>query len=217
MPSEQLGDLLIYLLTFWAGALVVIWLIGRRVFREQINELRTIRRLLREISPFYKDFDTDTIRTWVELASDHLWAGWRNGDLTSLRDYSTDAFQTTAAARIAERERQGQIHDAKLHSILKVHPLGLYMVGDGPPPADTELMLRLETKAVDCVRDRQGQVVEGKPGAQQVQHLWTLRHDGDRWRLHAVERATGDVKDLADRPPVPPVGEWARPRSGEGH
>ena len=187
MSSEQLGDLLTYLLTFWAGAAVVMWLIGRRIFKEQINELRTIRRLLREIGPMFKDFDTDTIRMWVERTAPHLWAGWRTHNLASLSDFSTDEFQTGAAEAFATARAKGHQHDAKLVSILKVHPLGIYMYGDGPPPADVELMLRIETKAVDCVRDAERNLVEGKPDVRQVQHFWTLRHDGRRWRLHDVQ------------------------------
>ena len=44
----------------------------------------------------------------------------------------------------------------------------------------------------------------------QVQTLWTLRHDGEGWRLHRVWEADGDVTDLAERPVVPPVTEWSR-------
>lgn len=211
MTGDQLRDLLTYLVLFWTGAGVVMWLIGRRIFREQINELRTIRLLLRQIGPMFPDFDTDTIRMWVERTSDHIWAGWRTHNLSSLRDYSTDAFQTNAEAGFAKARASGLNHDAKLVSVLKVHPLGVYMIGDGPAPKDVELMLRVETKAVDCVRDAERKVVSGKPDIRQVQHFWTLRHDGRRWRLHDVRLATDDVTDLATRPPVPPVGEWRRP------
>lgn len=209
MSSEQLRDLMTWLLAFWAGAFVVIWLIGRRVFREQIHELRTLRMMRDKIGPMYRDFDPLTVNTWVDRASPHVWTGWATGDMSSLAEHMTEAFRA-APTMIADVEG-GQIHEAKLDRVLKVHPLGLHMVGDGPPPGDTELVLRIETKAVDCIRDAFGNVVDGKPETRQVQHIWTLRHDGDRWRLHALRRAESEIKDLVERPQVPPLEAWKRP------
>ena len=209
------GPTIAYWLVFWLGAGLLMWLVARIVFREQFNELRTIRRLINRIGPHFPEFDTDAIHTWVYRCAPHLWSGWRKRDFESLADFATPEFHRAAQADFAEASRLSHVHEARLEKVLKIHPLGIYMVGDGPAPADVELMLRIETKAVDCVRDPAEKIVAGAAGVRQVQHFWTLRHDGHRWRLHSVVLAERDATDLADRPPVPPMPEWHRPEPEE--
>ncbi|MCB9534761.1 MAG: TIM44-like domain-containing protein [Myxococcales bacterium] len=199
------------ILLFWIGAVVVMALVGRVVFREHLNERRTIRRLVHELGPFFPEFDTDALHTWVHRCAPHVFRGWRVRDLSSLADFATADFFAAQTAAFEAAARAGQQHDARLEKVLKIHPLGLHMIGDGPPPADVELVLRLELKAVDCVRDPDGAVVEGSAAVRQVQQIWTLRHDGRRWRLHHIEAAHDDVTDLASRPQAPPVAYWKRP------
>lgn len=204
--ERHLGSLLL----FWSGAALLMFLVGRVVFREQLHERRTIRMLVNGIGPFFPEFDVDAIRTWVDRAAPHIWSGWRKRDLSSLEGFATPELFAEQDARFAEEARQGLAREARLEKVLKVHPLGLYMVGEGPPPANVELMLRIEEKGVDYHRRPDGSVV-GSTDVRQVQHLWTLRHDGRRWWLHHVEPAERDVTDLAKRTPVPPIFAWKRP------
>lgn len=204
------------MVVFWTGALIIMALMGRVIFREQLHERRTIRRLIHEIGPFFPEFDTDALHKWVHLCAPHVWHGWRVRDMSGLADFATPAFLAESAAAFEQAKHKGQRHDARLDRVLKIHPLGIYMVGSGPPPMDLELMLRLESKGVDQVLDPDGAVITGKPFVRQVQHLWTLRHDGRRWRLHRVVEATDDVTDLAKRPPAPAVAFWKRPPTAPG-
>lgn len=196
---------------FWAGAVAVMAIAAWLLFREQYHEWVTLRRLGRRIGPFFEEFDPPALRRWVELAAPHLWAGWRKRDLGSMKSFATREFLEREQARFAEEARGGLVHDARLGRVLKVHPLELAMAGAGPPPADVELLLRIEVRAVDCLRGPDGQVVEGRPDERQLMYFWTLRHDGRQWRLHAVEPATRDRTDLGKRPAPPPVAEWKRP------
>ncbi len=209
-PAPPPQDFLPILL-FWVGAVVVMALVGRVVFREQLNERRTIRRLVNELGPFFPEFDTDALHTWIHRCAPHVFLGWRQRDLSSLADFATPHFFATQAAAFEAARSAGHARDARLEKVLKIHPLGLHMIGDGPPPADVELVLRLELKAVDCVRSPTGAVITGSATTRQVQQIWTLRHDGRRWRLHHIEAAEGDVTDLASRPQAPPVAFWKRP------
>lgn len=209
-PAPPAHDFLPILL-FWMGAVVVMALVGRVVFREHLNERRTIRRLVHELGPFFPEFDTDALHTWIHRCAPHVFRGWRQRDLSSLTDFATPAFFVTQNAAFEAAERAGHQRDARLEKVLKIHPLGLHMIGEGPPPADVELVLRLELKAVDCVREPDGAVVGGAVTPRQVQQIWTLRHDGRRWRLHHIEAAQDDVTDLASRPQAPPVAFWKRP------
>lgn len=201
-------------LIFWTGALIVMALVARVVFREQLTERRTLRRLIDEIGPYFPEFDIDTLKRWVFACAPHVWSGWKRRDLSSLDGWATDRFFEEQKARFEEMTTQGHAHDAQLEKVLKVHPLGMYPIGDGPPPRNVEIMLRLEQKAVDCVTRPDGTLVDGKPDVRHVEHFWTLRHDGHRWRLDRVWAAQrGEDIDLTDKPMLPPVGQWRRPET----
>jgi len=200
-------------LLFWLGALVVMGLVARVVFREQLLERRTLKRLMDEIGPFFPEFDIDAVKRWVERCAPHVWSGWRGRDLTSLEGFATARFFEEAEARFEDQRRRGLEHAARLEAVLRVHPLAMYPVGDGQPPRDVELLLRLEEKAVDCLVRPDGAVVEGSTDVRQVQHFWALRHDGHRWRLDRVWRPERGVDlDLTDKPVLPPVAGWRRPQ-----
>lgn len=205
-------------LIFWTGALIVMALVGRVVFREQLAERRTLKRLMDEIGPFFPEFDIDRLKRWVEACAPHIWDGWRRRDLSSIEGYVTARFLAEQAAAFEAQRRQGHEHAARLDRVLKVHPLGMYAVDEGPPPRGVELLLRLEQKAIDCVVQPDGTVIEGDKAPRQVMHFWAMRHDGHRWRLDRVWRAqTGEDVDLRDRAPLPPIGQWRRPEgAGEG-
>lgn len=196
---------------FWSGAAFCMFLVGRVVFREQWNELKTQRALIHKIGPFFPEFDIDAIKTWVERAAPHLWRSWRTRDLDQMRDFLTPEFLEAAQARFDEDAQKGVIHRAELGKVLKVHTLGMYLFAEGPPPKNVELILRIETRALHAVVDPTGLLLEGSSKERQMQHFWTLRHDGQRWQLHQVEVAEDDKTDLGRKPPLPPLMEWKRP------
>ena len=203
-------------LIFWTGAVIVMALVARVVFREQLAERRTLRRMMDEIGPFFPEFDIDSVKRWVHAAAPHIWDGWRRRDLSSIEGYVTERFLAEQAEQFDAARRAGHEHAAKLVQLLKVHPLGLYPMGDGPPPRDLELMLRLEQKAIDCRVQPDGTVIEGSTDPRQIMHFWTLVHDGRRWRIDRVWRAEpGDDVDLRDKPPLPPLMAWKRPEDPE--
>ena len=198
------------LILFWAGAVVVMALVGRVVFREQLTERDTLRMLRDSIGKVYPDFDPVQITKWVTLAAPHIWAAWRTRAVTGLDDFTTARFREALDERFAHQIKTGERHEARLGKVLKVHMLGMYPDGEGPAPKDLVLVLRIETRAVDCLRASDQRPIEGKPGERQVQHFWTLRHDGQRWLLDHIELADGDRTDLAKKPPVPPLMDWQR-------
>lgn len=206
-------------LLFWLGAVIVMALVARVVFREQLLERRTLKRMMDEIGPFFPEFDIDAVKQWVNRCAPHVWAGWRRRDLSSLEGWATERFFADQAAAFETQRRRGLEHAARLETVLKVHPLGMYSVGEGQPPADVELLLRLEEKAIDCLVQPDGTVVEGSTDMRQLQHFWALRHDGVRWRLDRIWQPERGVDlDLTDKPVLPPVAQWRRPpgaRPGE--
>lgn len=200
-------------LLFWLGALFVMALVARVVFREQLLERRTLKRLMDEIGPFFPEFDIDAVKRWVHRCAPHVWSGWKTRDMSSLEGFATARFFEESEALFEDQRRRGLEHAARLESVLKVHPLGMYSVGEGQPPRDVELILRLEEKAIDCLVRPDGAAVEGSTEVRQVQHFWALRHDGHVWRLDRVWRPERGVDlDLTDKPVLPPVGRWRRPQ-----
>ena len=198
-------------LLFWSVGFVIVALIARVVFKEQLHERRTLKRMINELGIYYPEFDIDTVKHWVNRCAPHVWNGWAKGNMSDLSDFSTDDFLRSESEAIDELNAAGHVRHATLNRVLKIHPLGLYMVGPGPAPRDVELMLRLEIKGTEYTTSTDGRIVEGEKKERQVQHFWTMTHDGHQWRLSRAWPATYDANDLADREQVPPVSEWVRP------
>ena len=199
-------------LIFWVGGLSIMVLMGRIIFKEQLNERRTLSRLIKEIGPFYTEFDIDHIKTWVHLCAPHVWHGFVHGDLSKIDNFVTERFKQDMALQVQRVQEQGQELECEFVSVLKVHPLGLYMVGDGPAPKDVELMLRLEQKARYHLVNKNGKTLKGRARMDQVQHFWTLVHDGHSYRVDRVWLAESDATDLAERELPPDVRQWVRPK-----
>ena len=198
-------------LIFWIGAMALMLFMGRFMFREQLNERRTLSRLIKEIGPFYPEFDIDNLKRWVNLCAPHIWAGFETSDWSKIEDFVTTDFIEDAKKQAHTLQEQHLTLKSKFVSILKVHPLGVYMVGDGPAPRNVELMLRLEQKAMFHLTDARGKTKRGRSDIDQVQHFWTLLHDGHRFRLNRVWLAEEDATDLNQRPAPPVVTDWKRP------
>ena len=200
------------LLLFWSGAGVLMFIIGRIVFREHLGELRSLRMLIDKIGPFFPEFDVTALNKWVRLGAPHVFKAWRDGDLDVFRAHVTDEFAAEEAARRAAQLDEGQFRETRLGKVLKIHPLGLYMYAEGNPPKGVELVLRVELRGIDCCRNAAGEIVAGAKEQRQIQYFWTLRHDGRQWRLHHIEVAEQDRVDLRDKPTLPPIMEWKRPK-----
>ena len=197
-------------LIFWSSALVIIVVMARIIFKEQLHERKTLNRLIKEIGPFYPEFDIDQLKHWVLRAAPPLWRGWSSGDMSVVEPFATDEFISREADHFNALSDAERVRHLKFGSVLKVHPLGLYMFGPGPAPRDVELMLRLEVKAIDFTSDRSELVDLDEIKFEQLQYFWTMRHTGTHWELHQVWPADTDATDLDQRPPVPVVSEWVR-------
>ncbi len=196
---------------FWSGATVMMYFMGRRMFREQLGERRTLRRLIDEIGPIYPEFDIDRIKTWVHRCAPHIWSGWARGRIDTIDGFVTDEFLARSREELGQLEVNGFRRDVHLESVLKVHPLDLSMIGAGPAPTDVQLTLRLETKAKDAILDASGKLLSGSQKIRQVQYFWRIRHDGYRWRLHEVWPTDGEFERADDAVDVPQILEWRRP------
>ena len=201
---------------FWSGGVFLVYFMGRKMFREHIGERRTLRRLIDEIGPVYPDFDIDGVKKWVHLCAPHVWEGWGRGVIETIDDFVTDEFQAHSRAELGALKTQGLRRSVHLESVIKVHPVDLSMVGEGPPPVDVQLTLRLELKAKDAVINAEDQLISGSLKSRQVQYFWRIRHDGQRWRLHEVWPAETDYVRAENTIDVPPILEWRRPDFDSG-
>jgi len=197
---------------FWSGGVLCMYLVGRRMFKEQSHERHTLKLLANEIGPFFPEFDPPNLRRWMDLAAPHLYEGWRAGDLSGMSAFSEPAFierENEAAQRLASQGRRRVTH---LGAVLNVHPLGAYLVeGEELPPKGVELQLRIELKVIDYLEGEEGLVI-GEQKPRQEQWLWVLRHNGASWRIRDIQPLSEDITDLAERPPLPPIMKWVRPK-----
>lgn len=200
---------------FWSGGVVVMVLVGRVLFREHLHERTTLRMLRDHIGKVYPQFHPVSISHWVRRAGPHFWHARHQLDLESMQGFITPEFEASWRRRFERQRGEGRHTESRLGAILKVHTLGMYPLGDQPPPTDLELVLRVESRGVFCERGPDGGVLSGHAKERQYQEFWVLRHDGYRWFLHHIEPAESDRTDLAQKPPVPPLMAWRWPEDAD--
>ncbi len=196
---------------FWFGAIVIMAFVSRAIFKEMLGARKTLKRLNTEIGYEFVEFDIDHIKRWVVLCLPHVWQGWAKRDMAGLAEFATDPFMEDESTRIGELSARGHVHEAHFIRSLRIHPLGLFLEGDGPAPNGVCLLLRVEQKCVDFIQDAQGKLVRGHRKVRQVHHYWLLRHNGHAWRLHRVWEADDDLSILSDNKELPPLDTWSRP------
>lgn len=210
-PAEPEPRSFAFWVAFWIPAVAIMFFFARKLFREQWSELKTLRLLGNRIGPYYEDFDPPNLHIWVARCAPHIWHGWRQRSFDGLAEFATPECIASAAARFEAERRGGLVFEGRFERILKVHFLDLRMAGPGPAPADVALRLRVESSSSDALRGPQGLVPGTRTELSQLQHFWTLRHDGRQWRLADVERAVGDHPPLPPAPPLPGLLDWKRP------
>lgn len=203
---------------FWSGGVLSMYLVGRKVFKEQAHERKTLKRFRDELGHFFPEFDPINIKKWVEIAAPHLYHGWREGDFASMESFTSDKFLDTQKSQFESKTETDQKRTVHLDKVIAVHTLGATWEADEKegvthPPLGVQLTLRVETKAIDFVEDLQGQVILGKKKPDQFQQIWHLTHNGKTWTLNEVYETASDITHLADLPPLPEIVEWRRPET----
>jgi len=210
--SDERG--LVFWMLFWAPGVLGLGALLLYLFKEQLNELRTLRFLTKQLSPYFPEFDIEQLQRWVALCAPHVWHGQRRRDFSTLADFATPALLEASRGRFEAEARRGERFDGALERVLKIHTLGLRYAPSPdtpePPPAGVELVLRVEFLASDARSGPDGRVLTGRPDLHQLQQFWTLRHDGRQWRLHALEAADRERRDLPRPTALPALMEWKR-------
>ena len=206
-----------------------MYLVGRRVFKEQAHERETLKRFRDELGHFFPEFDPLNIRKWVEIASPHLYHSWRESDYSSMHSFCSENFINAQRAISEESSQAQRKRVCHLDKVIAVHTLGAEWSKSESqaithPPLGVKLTLRVETKAIDFIEDESGTVIIGKAKPNQFQYIWILIHNGKTWTLDEVYRTDQDITHLSQQPPLPPIAEWRRPEtlssldeSNQGH
>lgn len=205
---------------FWLGGVLCMYVVGRRVFREQAHERKTLRLFREELGHFFEEFDPVNITKWVEIATPHLYHSWREGDFSTMKSFTSERFISTQQAAMLALQDQLHIHHAYFDKVLSVHTLGATWraseeEGRTAPPLGVELTLRVEVKAIDFVEDQSGNVISGQRKPKQYQQIWELVHNGKTWTLDEVYLTQDELTTLSNQAPLPPLASWRRPEKSE--
>ena len=143
-------------LLFWFGGFFCMYLVARRMFKEQIHEHRTLKRLRDEIGEFFPEFSLANLKKWVDRASEHVYMGYQTGQFSSMKQFSTDHFQSKFNL---ESDQASFFPKSTLNYIIKVHPLGAYLLPEETvPPKGVEIILRIE-QSVNTPYEKKGKTM----------------------------------------------------------
>ena len=214
LPTHKRGFLGTFF--FWMGGVFCMCLVGRIIFKEQSHERRTLSRLRDELGHFFPEFDPVNITQWIHIAADHVFYAWREGDFDMMEGFSTDEFIMNQRARFKAVQSRKEKRSIYLDKVIAVHTLGMeWHTRDhvSHPPLGVSLTLRVETKAIDFYEDLEGTLLRGKKKPAQYQYIWRLTHNGNTWTISEIDIADGDITDLNQHPPLPPIADWRRPET----
>jgi predicted lipid-binding transport protein (Tim44 family) len=137
-----------------------------------------------KVSP---DFDPDHFVSGAKAAYEMIVTAFAQGDRATLRNLlAQDVFDGFVAA-IAEREKKEQTAEMTFVGIEEAKVIGAEMDG-----RTARISLRFLAELITCVRDKDGNVVEGDSSeVQTIRDAWTFARDvtarDPNWKLVATE------------------------------
>jgi hypothetical protein len=100
------GRGLVFWALFWAPCVLGLGALLLYLFKEQLNELRTLRFLTNQLAPYFPEFDIEKLQRWVALCAPHVWHGQRRRDFSTLADFATPELLAGARARFEAEARR---------------------------------------------------------------------------------------------------------------
>jgi hypothetical protein len=196
---------------YWVGAGIAMLLVARKVFQEQLHERIVIRKLSDQIGPFYREFDPINLHRWVDRAAPYFFDALHKKEISALEAFAKPEFINHWKEYFSKHSSSTDI--LELSKILKVHPIGVYPTIENTAPLGVEVVLRVEIKIFVHKTQSQTQTKTQAqlPIEKQIQHLWTLQHDGHHWQIQEIREIFDDVIGLNTKPDLPPLLDWAPP------
>jgi len=162
------------------------------MIKEKMAEKRTLKQL-RELAKMDSQFDWLTIRDRVVDCYHRVHAAWRAEDMSEASDWMTSWYwQNQQLASLNQWERDGLINHCRVKGISNIRPLFLqYKKSPDGTANGSRVVISITANMEDYLAERAtGKVVEGKPGYESTEHVWTFLLQDGKWVVGNIEEGT---------------------------
>jgi len=162
------------------------------MIKEKMAEKRTLKQL-REIAKIDPQFDWLAIRDRVVDCFHRVHAAWRAEDMSEASDWMTSWYwQNQQLASLNQWERDGLINHCRVKGITNIRPLFLQYKKNPDGTTDgSRVVISITANMEDYLAERTtGKVVEGKPGYESTEHVWTFLLQNGKWVVGNIEEGT---------------------------
>jgi hypothetical protein len=175
------------------GILVLLFL--PLILYVQITEAIAVnrtRRDLRLLAATNREFDWLQLKERVTDAFNRVHAAWRKEDMHEASAWMTDWYwQNQQLAHLDQWERDGLINHCRVKSISNIRPLFIRYCNEDGKLDGSRLVVSITAVMEDYLAERAtGKVVEGKKGYTDVESVWTMVYERDRWLVANIEEGS---------------------------
>jgi hypothetical protein len=181
------GKILLAILTVIFSPLIAYVLI-----KEKIAEKRTLK-MLKQLARTDPLFDWMTLRDRATDCYHRVHAAWREEDMSEADQWMTSWYwQNQQLAYLNQWERDGLVNHCRVKNITRIKPLYLKYSRNADGTAEgSRVVISISANMEDYLAKRDtGEIVEGKKGYADTEHVWTFILKDGKWVVGNIEEGT---------------------------
>ncbi|MCW3060991.1 MAG: lipoprotein [Capsulimonas sp.] len=177
------GKILLVVLTIIFLPLII------SVMVQEARAEKSTRKALESLARQHPEMDWFAVKNRVTEVFTRVHAAWRKEDMQEASDWMTHWYwQNQQIAHLEQWERDGLINHCRVKSLKKIRPLYLKYKNEDGTANGTRIVVGIDANMEDYLAERvSGKVVQGKPGYDDVESVWTLVLENGRWLVENIE------------------------------
>ncbi len=176
---------------------------------EEHRAHRRSRRDLRFMAGYNPLFEWLSLRERITDCFYRIHGHWSQQDLAAADNWMSDWYRQNQQMVFLDRwRRQGLVNHCEIRRINSIRPVFFAHRNVGAEHRHSMLVVSISARMKDYLAEREsGRVVEGKKRFRDIETLWTLVLEDNRWRVSNIEEAASlfDYTRLARE--LPPIEE----------
>lgn len=175
--------------------------------REHFAVRRTLKHLKR-LAAVDPHFDWLKLKDRVTDCYHRVHSAWHAEDMSEASEWMTSWYwQNQQLAFLNQWERDGLVNHCRVRSIGKIRPLYLHFNQDAHGASNgSRVVISITANMEDYLSERAtNNIVAGKTGYRDIEHVWTLELKGGKWVVANIEEDSMTLSYVKLRSVVPAV------------